>query len=276
MSIKYTKILNEIISSKITISTYELDKSLKSALELHLKEQVKKIKPIASFVNYWNPIIKEKFLNRLKEQLRYKKKIQFDKRREFITEFMAQALLEKEHGIIFWEELDKKINIDPIRMKKSADWMDVTWIKLDTCCKFVVCEVKASDQDKAKVKSSTELLQEIEKASSSDKWRLLDELNNYLYKIWLIEDSDEKILQLLEQLIENIKLDDSSDDIINKNIIFIPFLIRKKRSDIEDFKEIVDYKTLKEKEVVGIIWWFDENISNFCIKLFDSAVDECI
>ncbi len=276
MNLNFTNINSNNIINNIVINTYELDSISKESLRNHLKTQVKKIKPIAEFSNYSNPTVKSSFLNRIKEQLAYKKQKQFDKRREFVTEFMAQTLLEKENNIIFWEEVDKKINVDPIEMKKSTDGIDVTGIQLEDNCKFVICEVKASDENKNKVDSSTEILDEIAKASFNNEWRLLDELHNYLYKIWVIEGNNDKLSKLLESLIENIKKDDSSEDIINKNIIFIPFLIRRKRDRIKDFLEIVDYKTLHEKEVSGVIWWFDEDITNFCINLFDEAIEEVL
>lgn len=69
---------------------------------------------------------------------------QFDVRRERITEWLAQYLLEQKYGCIFYDEADKRINLKTVEIDKHTDGIDVPGIWIDNDrIRFVVCEVKA-------------------------------------------------------------------------------------------------------------------------------------
>ena len=61
---------------------------------------------------------------------------------------MAQLLLEKEYNCKFYEEADKRMNIEPVEIDKHTPGIDVPGIRMaDNQVKFVVCEVKASEDE---------------------------------------------------------------------------------------------------------------------------------
>ena len=70
---------------------------------------------------------------------------QFDVRRERVTEWMAQYLLEQMYGCTFYEEADKRVNLKTVEADKHTDGIDVPGIWIDNDrVRFVICEVKAS------------------------------------------------------------------------------------------------------------------------------------
>ena len=72
---------------------------------------------------------------------------QFDVRRERVTEWIAQYILEQEYGCKFYDEADKRINLKTVEIDKHTDGIDVPGIWIDNDkIRFVVCEVKASDE----------------------------------------------------------------------------------------------------------------------------------
>ena len=86
---------------------------------------------------------------------------QFDVRRERVTEWMAQYLLEQEYGCKFYDEADKRVNLKTVEIDKHTDGIDVPGIWIDNDrIRFVVCEVKASEANQIPC-YSVQSLQEI-------------------------------------------------------------------------------------------------------------------
>jgi hypothetical protein len=80
-----------------------------------------------------NPAFIEKLNKRVAEITVPKKSRipQFDVRRERVTEWMAQLLLEKNYGCRFYEEADKRMNIEPVDIDKHTSGIDVPGIRID-------------------------------------------------------------------------------------------------------------------------------------------------
>ena len=62
---------------------------------------------------------------------------------------MAQYLLEQMYGCTFYEEADKRVNLKTVEADKHTDGIDVPGIWIDNDrVRFVICEVKASQEKK--------------------------------------------------------------------------------------------------------------------------------
>lgn len=82
-----------------------------------------------------------------------------------MTEWMAQLLLEQEYGCKFYDEADKRINLEPVEIDKYTDGIDVPGIRIvDDKIKFVIYEVKALEDKKILCTSVIPLQDDIQKA----------------------------------------------------------------------------------------------------------------
>ena len=153
---------------------------------------------------------------------------QFDVRRERVTEWMAQYLLEQEYGCIFYDEADKRINLKAVEIDKHTDGIDVPGIWIDNDkIRFVVCEVKASEETKIPCNSSQGLQEDIQKAIDNADNRVTREILEYMHGI------------------RNIKIQDGCNNFCSYCII--PFMRGKCRSKdfnliIKEAKELVDFE----------------------------------
>ena len=146
---------------------------------------------------------------------------QFDVRRERVTEWMAQYLLEQEYGCKFYDEADKRVNLKTVEIDKHTDGIDVPGIWIDNDrIRFVVCEVKASEANQIPCDSVQSLQQDIQKAIDDVDNRVSHEILEYMHGIRNVKMQDdilEKIVDFLANLIAGEKED------LADNIMFFPF-----------------------------------------------------
>ena len=200
---------------------------------------------------------------------------QFDVRRERVTEWLGQFVLEQEYGCRFFDEADKRINLKPVELNKHTDGIDVPGIWMDgDKIRFVVCEVKASESARIPC-SSTNLLQEdIQKAIDNAENRVSLEILAYMLGIRNVKIKDdifEKIVAFLMGLIAN-------EERLADNIFFFPFLIRN-NENIVSGKNIDDYKNftlhgIDKKNVKNIILSFEKDFTDFSTEVYQEAIGE--
>ena len=200
----------------------------------------------------------------------------FDVRRSRATEFMSQLLLEREYNCIFYEEADKRINVTPVNVDKHAPGIDVPGILLDgNTFKFIVCEVKASKDEKIPCASSSELLEDIKKGYFNKNERLSKEILEYISQMSKVNTGDEVIKNVIQFLIDLIHDSDSQGKILEK-VVFFPFLIRNNAKIVENknLDDFVDFKIddLKGINLTGIIWSFNQDIDTFCNNLYNEVL----
>lgn len=265
------------------IKVFELDTQHSDALRNTIKSKIKRMKVYneASHVDLLPPNISDEF----KEQFRQKtleitrpkdhKLKWFDVKRAYATEFMSQLLLEKEYNCIFHEESDKKINVDPVDIDKPIPGIDIVGLQEhENDFKFVICEVKASEDIRIPCSSASDLLDDIEKAIDDDK-RISKEILQYVRGLAGIDnDSITKSIDFLTNLL----LLESSKSAMFEKIIFFPFMIRSNENivanqNLDDFSMFKTDK-LKDIDLCGVIWSLNENINDFCINMYNEALEE--
>ncbi|MFL0250885.1 hypothetical protein ACJDT4_10670 [Clostridium neuense] len=199
---------------------------------------------------------------------------QFDVRRERVTEWMAQLLLEKEYGCTFYDEADKRMNLKPVEIDKHTDGIDVPGIRIvDNSIKFVICEVKASETEKIPCTSVIASLQDdIQKAVDNRDNRVSREILQYMYGIRNVkfhDDELQRIINFLSHLIAGEK------DTLAENIMFFPLLIRN-NNKITSNKDTGDYKNFTisgaSNNIENIILAFNKSINNFSDAIYKEAI----
>lgn len=201
---------------------------------------------------------------------------QFDVRRERVTEWMAQYLLEQNYGCMFYEEADKRINLKTVEIDKHTDGIDVPgiWIDHDRI-KFVVCEVKASEDKKIPCTSVKGLQEDIQKAVDNSENRVTREILEYMHGIRNVKMQDdmlERIVNFLAKLIAGEKAD------LTNNIMFFPFLLRNNDkiiadNNLEDYKDFT-LKRVRKENVENILAVFGKSFSEFSNEVYEQAIGE--
>ena len=201
---------------------------------------------------------------------------QFDVRRERVTEWIAQYLLEQEYGCKFYDEADKRINLKAVEIDKHTDGIDVPGIWIDNDrVRFVVCEVKASEAMKIPCNSAQSLQEDIQKAIDNVDNRVSREILEYMHGIRNVKMQDEllrKIVDFLVDLIAGEKKD------LAENIMFFPFLLRNNEKIVSDMN-IDDYKNfslqrVKKENVENIILEFEKQFTDFSTEIYKEAIGE--
>jgi len=201
---------------------------------------------------------------------------QFDVRRERVTEWIAQYLLEREYDCKFYDEADKRINLKAVEVDKHTDGIDVPGIWIDNdMIRFVVCEVKASEASKIPCDSVQSLQDDIQKAIDDVDNRVSREILEYMHGIRDIKMQDElldKIVTFLFNLIAGEKKD------LADNIMFFPFLLRNSEVIVSDMN-IDDYKKfslqrVKRENVESIILAFEKHFTEFSNEIYKEAIGE--
>ena len=201
---------------------------------------------------------------------------QFDVRRERITEWIAQYLLEQEYGCRFYDEADKRVNMKVVEIDKHTDGIDVPGILIDNDrIRFVVCEVKASEAAKIPCDSVQSLQEDIQKAIDNTDNRISREILEYMHGIRNVKMHDgilEKVIEFLAWLIAGEKKD------LAENIMFFPFLLRNNEKIVSD-RNIDDYKTfslrgVRKENVENIIVSFRKSFSDFSNEVYEEAIGE--
>lgn len=201
---------------------------------------------------------------------------QFDVRRERVTEWIAQYLLEQEYGCKFYDEADKRINLKPVEIDKHTDGIDVPGIWMDNGrLRFVVCEVKASDEKNIPCGSARDLQKDIQKAVDNVDNRVTREILGYMHGIRNIEIKDDllnEIVKFLAHLVAGEKKE------LAENIIFFPFLLRNNERIVPE-KNVDDYKNfslerVKRENVESIILAFEKQFAAFSTEIYEEAIGE--
>lgn len=201
---------------------------------------------------------------------------QFDVRRERVTEWMAQYLLEQEYGCKFYDEADKRVNLKAVEIDKHTDGIDVPGIWIDNDrIRFVVCEVKASEAAKIPCTSVQSLQRDIQKAIDNTDNRISREILAYMHGIRNVRIQDdilEKIIEFLARLIAGEKKD------LAENIMFFPFLLRNNEKIISDMN-IDDYRDfslqrVNKENIENIILSFRKSFSDFSNEVYEEAMGE--
>ena len=195
---------------------------------------------------------------------------QFDVRRERVTEWIAQYLLEKEFCCNFYDEADKRINLKTVEIDKHTDGIDVPGIWIDNDeIRFVVCEVKASESAIIPCSSSKDLQEDIQKAIDNEDNRVTREILEYMHGIRNVKIQDElldKIVEFLARLIAGEKKD------LADNIMFFPFLLVSEKN-IDDYKNF-SLQRVKKENVENIILAFEKQFTDFSNKIYEEAIGE--
>ena len=268
------------------VSVYEVDNTDTNEqlkLEEYLASKIKSIKIYNDLDKYADllnvPNIDAAFAEKLRESIKdicdpKKHPIQaFDIRRSFVTEFLSQLLLERNYNCVFYEEADKKINVDPVMIEKHSAGIDVTGLHVDAdTMKFVVCEVKASNS-KIPCTESEPLLDDIKKAYELENKRLTREILSYCRKL---NDKDDEALSGVVEFLVNILAKKEDKEFVLDNIIFFPFLIRQ-NPDIVANGDVSDYNVFGKENfngsaIKGIIWSFNNDINTFCQNIWNKAL----
>lgn len=265
------------------IKAYDVDPKFDDALKNLLKNKIQKIKlyDIEKYSDYLpadtTPEYREAFKKKLLSiAVPDNHKINwFNVKRTITTEFMSQLLLENNFNCIFHEEVDKRINVDPVILDKQPAGIDVVGIqKEQNELKFVICEVKASGDSKIPCNSSEGLLNDINNALDNRK-RVEKEIFQYMGNL---NSSDNETIKNIIHFLSNLLMTDKTENKIYESIVFYPFLIRNNErilneNNLNDFKDF-DKEKLGDINLSGIIWSFNEDIDNFCINLYNEAIEE--
>ncbi len=284
----FEKILEtEVRGLKVKLFKYDVDSEDSiSRIKEYLINKVKKSKvhnaEEYNLAYYGTRNLDPEFVSRFNEQVARinipkKSKIpQFDVRRERVTEWIAQYLLEHVYGCTFYDEADKRINLRAVEIDKHTDGIDVPGIWVDkNSIRFVVCEVKASEETKIPCGSMQSLQVDIQKAIDDTDNRVSREILEYIHGIRNVEMQDElldKIVRFLENLIAGEKKD------LADSIMFFPVVLRNNEKIVLD-GNVDDYKNfslqrVKRENVENIILEFEKQFAKFSNEIYDKAIGE--
>ena len=93
-----------------------------------------------------------------------------------------------------------------------------------------------------------------------------------------LNSSDNETIKNIIHFLSNLLMTDKTENKIYESIVFYPFLIRNNErilneNNLNDFKDF-DKEKLGDINLSGIIWSFNEDIDNFCINLYNEAIEE--
>lgn len=196
----------------------------------------------------------------------------FDVRRERVTEWMAQLLLEQKYDCIFYDAADKRMNIEPVNLDKHTPGIDVPGLKIvEDEIKFVVCEVKASEANVPATSVADSLNQDIQNSIDSNS-RVSTEILQYITSIRKnIENEDlQKVIIFLTKLINL-----SGSDLMN-NILFFPIMIRKceaivAENNVSDFDNF-SVRGIDKKSIENILVSFKKSFLDFSQEIYEEAI----
>ncbi|TYQ14843.1 UNVERIFIED_CONTAM: hypothetical protein Cloal_1226 [Acetivibrio alkalicellulosi] len=198
---------------------------------------------------------------------------QFDVRRERVTEWMAQFLLEQEYCCIFYDEADKRINLELLEVDKHTDGIDVPGIRIvDDKIKFVICEVKASEEKKIPCSSVSSLQDDIQKAIENRDNRASKEILQYMHGIRNVKFRDDELKRIVDFLANLIA---GEEDTLAKNIMFFPVLIRNndkimKNRNAEDYRDFSVSGV--SNNIENIVFAFQKSINDFSNDIYKEAI----
>lgn len=253
-------------------------------LKNYLIDKVKKsqsyTKKIISNLHYnTSPLMNDKFIANITKRINDCSCPQnhpiehFGVKRERITEWMAQLLLEKKYKCKFFDEADKRMLLSYATEDKHTPGIDVPGILTNGDeLKFIICEVKASEQNSIPCSSSKELNDDIQKAINNKKNRVSKEILDYVSRIQDIEFNTKDIEKIINFLLELL-----SDTTYNNKIHFFPVLIRNNEK-IKINKNSDDYKNfnvdnLSKENIENILGIFLSPINEFSDSIYKEALN---
>jgi len=273
----------------VCLYNFDLLKKINTTkLENHLIDKINRMRihrKAESYANCIPPNILEKYGAQFNKNLkeinpannRAPSKPHFSPKRSRVTEFLAQLLLEKKESCIFFEEADKRIIMSALDDDKHAPGIDITGIKKTPAdFKFVVCELKANKEASIPCSSSQDVLTDIKKSYEDEKCRLSSELSDFLTSLDSIFNKDDEICSIMEFLFSLIAQREVKE-ILLKNIIFIPFLIRQNEDIVnsQNLDDFVNYnpEEFKGANIKGIILSFNTDITEFSKLIYGRALE---
>jgi len=198
----------------------------------------------------------------------------FDVRRSRLPEFLSQIYLEKEMGCVFFDKCDKRINLDAFEVDAHAKGIDVVGIKdQNNDFKFIVCEVKVSNEQKIPCETSKKLKKDILRSKENSR-RVLKEVLTLLQCLNTNTASNE-INSILKLLFELVNAKDSQETLY-KNIIFMPFLIKRNQDIINNVNigDLTQFMDIKDINIEGFLWSFNDDIDTFVKNAYNLALEE--
>lgn len=282
------KVLEKITNGlKVNLFEFDIDNEddfLELKEYLMNKVRISKVHNIEEYnlTYYGAKNLNPKFVAKFNEQVakinvpKKAAKPQFDVRRERITEWLAQFLLEQKYGCKFYDEADKKINLKTVEIDKHTDGIDVPGIWLDKDrIRFVVCEVKASEDKKIPCNSVQSLQEDIQKAVDNSDNRVSREILEYMHGIRNVKMQDDMLIRIVDFLANLIA---GEKEELTNNIMFFPFLLRNNDKIISE-KNLDDYKTfslerVKKENVENILAIFGKSFSDFSNEVYEQAIGE--
>lgn len=282
--------INELLSTElngITVKLFEYDiddEQSFSELRNYLISKIKssKVHNVEKYTqNYYPTNLNPKFVEKLNKRISeiaipIKSKIpQFDVRRERVTEWMAQFLLEREYNCKFFDEADKRMNIEIIDVDKHTSGIDVPGIRIiNNQIKFVVCEVKASDSKNIPYKVISSLQDDIQKSIDNNNERVTKEILQYIHNIRDIKITDNDLNMILLFLCNLIE--DSHENLKN-NIMFFPLIIRSnteiiKNNDVSDYNNF-NVHNISSENIENILFAFQKSINQFSDEIYEEAIE---
>lgn len=228
------------------------------------------------------PILMPEFVERFHEQISkinipQKAAIpQFDVRRERVTEWMGQYLLEQKYNCQFFDEADKRINLKTVEIDKHTDGIDVPGIWMDhEKIRFVVCEVKAAESPRIPCDSARLLQTDVQKAIDNTDKRVSREILEYMHGIRSVKMQDDILRKIIEFLAQLIAGEESE---LADNIMFFPLLIRNNKKivselNVDDYRDF-SLQRVKAENVENIILSFEKNLTDFSNEIYKEAIGE--
>lgn len=203
----------------------------------------------------------------------------FDVRRERVTEWMAQLVLEDHYGCTFYDAADKRINMRTVDIDKHTPGIDVPGIMFkDDAIKFVVCEVKASESKSIPTSSANGLMDDIQKSIDNHDNRVSREILQYMHGIRNVKMKDDQVVKILDFLAELVVMSEKdSNRNLSNNVMFFPVLIRK-NEDIVNNNDLSDYINFKvdgidDSGIENIIGHFGSSINDFSNDIYKEAIE---
>lgn len=259
-------------------------------LESYIKQKIKKMQMHGNYLDnlqYLSPNMNADLMKKFKTRMdeittpAYSSKKWFDVRRSRVTEFMAELLLERKQNCVFYDEADKRINLNVLDLDKHASGIDVTGIyRKNEEFKFVICEVKASKDEDIPCSSSELLLKDMKKAYTNAE-RVNKDIVQYIKWLNVDENPNDEVLKNIINFLTLLICESFSKETVLRNVIFFPFLIRN-NPKISNDMNLNDFASFKSEDFVGtdmkgIIWSFNEDIDSFCINIYDEVLknEEC-
>lgn len=288
--------IKEVFSSKtnglnIKLFEYDIeDENNFNNIKEYLIGKVKKSKvhnPLEYDLTYYGSAnLNPEFVKRFNEKVaeinipKKEKKIpHFDVRRERITEWMAQFVLEDQYRCTFFDEADKRMNIETVEIDKHTPGIDVPGIMFEEDkLKFIVCEVKASEDKNIPCSSAKDLMNDIQKSIDNNENRVSREILQYMHGIRNVKMKDDEVTKILEFLAELVVQgkEDSSKSLA-QNVMFFPVLIRR-HDDVIENNNVSDFKNFKftgveNRNVENIIGYFASSINDFSNDIYKEAIE---